>query len=439
MSNDLHSVEEKEMTLLALLLDSDDDEPELAFELDLGWFREGPPRKLLEWVRDRLSSGLAPSRSGFNAPSVDSVEYELAPFVRSLPTDLPDVPLSDVIFDFLRATENAALQRIFQRMEDHAPLGPMEARQYLRMANVRLDRLRRVLSGSASRTGSLMPMRERLWSVFEALDRGEWHDRLTDGLQLMGFEGVGGKIPRPGFFIVEGCGRGTKFCERYADLVALKLLEGGKDQVLMYQEDAVFRDERVLAAAARLSIHALFSDPEPRTKTRDAIASGLAAIHRTELVIKAIPGEVSQIVEALYRDITHPSTGLVVVQGVGWRAMSADPGARRFIASLREFSRDARVNLILVLDRDEGPMGDTGALRSFRSFVKPDAPPTMEWKTLRRVAAEYADVVVRVGVRSGTAGEEGPTPGLRLVKSPFGGQGWREAPWMLDPALPIPG
>lgn len=443
MTGGLSHVEDRELELLALLLERGEEEPEEVLVLDPLCFSEGPPRDLLEWIQARLEWAKPASRAAFEASAHFRHDKRLAGFVRALPKALPDGSLGERVFSFHLSRENEKLQRLFGQLENQRLLTPRQVRLYTRLAAARLERLKAILSRSRFDIEELICIRDRLWSLFEDLERGRWHSRLVQGLPIPGFGDATSRGFHPCFLLVEGQGRGTRMPERYADLVALDVLRGNEMGVLLYQEDTVQREQRFLAGGSRLSVRDVSRRRHPPASVHQALAVGGASLNKADLKIRPLPRDAARLIGTLHEDLSamDPGPGLVVFHGLGWESIAADPGLHTFMKSLRQASRSYEVNMILVLDRDEAAAVRHADYSSQVVTAIEDSSVCRadDWKHTRRIAATYADVVVRVGVRPDPGSPGGVLPGLRLVKSSEGARPWREARWLVDPEITIPG
>lgn len=433
-------VEEKELELLALLLDRGEEDPKEVLDLDLSCFTEGPPRYLATWIQARLGWAKPVSRSAFEASSHFQENKELAGFVRSLPTALPDGPLGERVFSFQLSRENERLQKLLGQLENRHLLPPRQVRFYHRLVAARLDRLKAILVRGRVQDEELIVMRDRLWSLFEDLERGRWHGRLVRGLSIPGFRDAPSRALHPCFLLVEGQGRGTRLPEQYADFVVLEALREGEMGVLLCQEDSGQREQRLLAGGSRLSVRDVSRQRLPPDPVHQALAGGAVSLNKENLRVRPLPREAAELLAALHEDLSSMDRGLVVLHDLGWESIAIDPGIHTFMRSLRQAARSYEANMVLIFDRDEA----TGVRREdYSSQVVSsveDSPVCRagDWKSTRRIAATYADVAVRVGVRHDPASPGGVLPGLRLVKSPEGARPWREARWLVDPEIAVP-
>ena len=434
-------VEEKELALLALLLDRGEEEPREVLDLEPLCFSEGPPRDLVKWIQARLDWAEPVSRSAFEASSHFQHDKELAGFVRSLPTTLSDEPLGEQVFSFHVSRENERLQKLLGQLEIPRLLTPRQVRFYRRVVVARLDRLKAILVRGRVQDEKLTVMRDRLWSLFEDLERGRWHRRVVQGLPTPGFRDASSRALHPCFLLVEGQGRGTRLPEQYADFVVLEALREGEMGVLLYQEASGQRERRLLAGGSRLSVRDVSQERHPPAPVHQALAGGAVSLNKGNLKIRPLPREAGELTAALHEDLSSMDVGLVVLHGLGWESIAIDPGIHTFMTSLRQAARSYRANMVLVFDRDEATAVRCEDYSSQTVSAVEDSPVCRagDWKSTRRIAATYADVAVRVAVRHDPASPGGVLPGLRLVKSPEGARSWREARWLVDPEIAIPG
>lgn len=440
MTGGVSHPEERELELLALLLERGEEEPQEALDLDPSCFTEGPPRELLKWIQARMEWAEPVSRSAFKDSEHFQHDKKLAGFVLALPEALPHVSLGERVFSFHLSRENEKLQRLFGQLESQRLLTPRQVQYYTRLAVVRLERLKAILSKSRFDNEKLILVRDRLWSMLEDLELGRWHRRLDQGLRVPGFSDAPSSAPHPCFLLVEGQGRGTRAPERYADFMALDALRESEKGGLLYQEDSGEREQRLLTGGSRLSVRDASHQRHPPDSVYRALGVGAASLNKADLKIRPLPRDAGRLIAALHEDLSAMDRGLVVLHGLGWESIAADPGLHTFMKSLRQASRSYVVNMILVLDRDEAAAVRREDYASHIVSSLEDASPcrAADWKLTRRIAASYADVAVRVGVRHDPKVPGGVLPGLRLLKGPEGARPWREARWLVDPEIPVP-